>query len=415
MFERYGISREYEELDRRVMEKCAGIFRTLERTRDECQLRVLKAFTDNRVGLQHLGSSTGYGYGDGGKEMLDRVFADAVGAEDALCRPSILSGTHAITVALFGLLRSGDRLVTVTGKPYDTVLPVIGLEGEGLGSLKDFGVSYDYLPLKDGKVDLEAVAEAAKTAKVLHFQRSRGYDPRPAFSIEEIRRTAEAARAANPDVVLFVDNCYGEFCETEEPVSAGADLMAGSLIKNPGGGIAPTGGYVAGRADLVEQVANRLTAPGTGRELGSAPGGLRDYFLGLYFAPTVTCEARKSAAYAACLFGELGYRCVPSWDVPGDDIVTSIYFGEPEKLIALCEEVQAGSPVDSYAVPVPDDMPGYADKVIMAAGAFTQGSSIELSCDAPLREPYVAYLQGGLNLVSSRAALLKAAMRVGKA
>ncbi len=415
MFEEYGISREYLELDKKIMDRCRGMFGSMEQVRDVCQLRVLKAFTDNKVGLQHLISSTGYGYGDPGKDMLDRVFAASMGAEDALCRPSILSGTHAITVALFGLLRPGDRLVTVTGKPYDTILPVIGEEGEGFGSLRDWGVSYGWIDLKGGKVDLEAVKEAAKTAAVLHFQRSRGYDPRPAFSIDEIRRTAEAAKSANPDVILFVDNCYGEFCDTCEPVSAGADIMAGSLIKNPGGGIAPTGGYIAGRADLVEKCAHRLTSPGTGRELGSAPGGLRDYFLGLYFSPMVTCEARKSAVYASCLFSELGYECVPAWDEPGNDIITSIVFGDPDKVIALCEEVQAGSPVDSYAAPVPDDMPGYSDKIIMAAGAFTQGSSIELSCDAPLREPYVAYLQGGLNLITVRAALLKAAMRIGRA
>ena len=415
MFESRGLSRELIELDARVMDKCRPVFAELERVRDECQLRVLEAFINNKVGLQHLGSSTGYGYGDAGKEMLDRVFAAAMGAEDALCRPSILSGTHAISVALFGLLRAGDRLLCATGRPYDPLLPVIGLAGEGYGSLREYGVSCDVVPLKDGKPDLEEIAKRAKGATAVHIQRSRGYEPRAAFTLDEISAVCEAVKSAAPDAAVFVDNCYGEFCDTAEPVSVGADLMAGSLIKNPGGGIAPTGGYIAGRADLVEKCAHRLTAPGTGRELGSAPGGLRDYFLGLYFAPQVTCEARKSAAYASELFTELGYRAVPAPGEPGSDIITSVCFGSAEKVIALCEAVQAASPVDSYACPVPDDMPGYEDKVIMAAGAFTQGSSIELSCDAPLREPYTAYLQGGMNLISARYALLSAAGRIGRA
>lgn len=413
IFEGRGISPEYIELDQKVMAMCAERFAACDRIRDLRQLGVLDAFRKNRVALQHLTSSTGYGYGDPGKDVLDRVFADSLGAEDALCRTSILSGTHAITVALFGLLRSGDTMLAATGRPYDTLHSVIGLTGEGYGSLKEFGVAYDEVPLINGTPDMENIRIKAAKAAVVHIQRSRGYEPRAAFSLEQIKQIADTVHEVNPNAVVFVDNCYGEFCDEAEPVSVGADIMAGSLIKNPGGGIAPTGGYIAGRADLVEKCSHRLTAPGTGRELGSAPGGLRDYFLGLYFSPFVTCEARKSAVYASALFSTLGYETIPSYDVPGNDIITTIRFGDSEKLIALCEAVQAGSPVDSFATPIPDDMPGYEDKIIMAAGAFTQGSSIELSCDAPLREPYAAYLQGGLNLISTREALLKAAQRIG--
>ena len=412
MFERYGIPEEFCDLDRRIMERCRKQFAECESIRDVVQLKVLDSFIKNRIGLQHLGQSTGYGYGDIGRDAFDRLLADCVGAEDALCRPHILSGTHALTVALFGILRAGDRLIAATGRPYDTLQPVIGLTGEGYGSLMEFGVSYDEVPLVDGEPDYEAIAAKAPFADVVHIQRSRGYEPRRAFSLADIRRISDTVRSVNPKAIIFVDNCYGEFTDTEEPLSAGADLIAGSLIKNPGGAIAPTGGYIAGKHELVEKCGHRLTSPGTGRELGSVPGGMRDYYLGLYFAPQVTCEAKKTSIYAAALFEEIGYKAVPSYRMPRNDIITSIETKSPENLIALCEEIQASSPIDSFAAPVPDDMPGYDDKIIMAAGAFTQGSSIELSCDGPMREPYVAYLQGGISLTASRLALLKAAVRM---
>ncbi|MBP0969539.1 MAG: methionine gamma-lyase family protein [Oscillospiraceae bacterium] len=412
LFERYGISKEFCALDERLIEKCRDQFDACERVRDAVQLKVLDSFIKNKVGLQHLVQSTGYGYGDAGRDTFDRLFADCVGAEDAICRPHMLSGTHALTVALFGLLRTGDRLLAVTGRPYDTLQPVIGLTGTGYGSLREFGVDYDEVSLVGGEPDLEEIARKSPSASVVHIQRSRGYEARRAFSPNDIRKICETVKKANPETVILVDNCYGEFTETEEPVSAGADLIAGSLIKNPGGAIAPTGGYIAGRADLVERCAHRLTSPGTGRELGSNPGGMREYYLGLYFAPQITCEAKKTSIYAAALFEEIGYDAVPAYDMPRNDIITSVVTGSPENLIALCEEIQASSPVDSFASPVPDDMPGYDDKVIMAAGTFTQGSSIELSCDGPMREPYVAYIQGGINLTSSRLALLRAAMRM---
>jgi len=412
--EKYGVSADLCSLDDEIMQQCSSQFSKCDDVRDSVQLKVLNAFVNNRVGLQHLAQSTGYGYGDTARDTFDRVFADCVGAEDALCRPHILSGTHALAVALFGILRTGDRLVAVTGRPYDTLQPVIGITGSGYGSLMEYGISYGEVPLVDGEPDYSGILEKAAGADVVHIQRSRGYESRRAFSLEDIRRISDTVRKVNSKAIIFVDNCYGEFTDTEEPLSAGADLIAGSLIKNPGGAIAPTGGYIAGRADLVEKCGHRLTAPGTGRELGSVPGGMRDYYLGLYFAPQVTCEAKKSSIYAAALFERIGYKAVPAFDQPRNDIITSVETGSPENLIALCEEIQASSPIDSFASPVPDDMPGYDDKIIMAAGAFTQGSSIELSCDGPLREPYVAYVQGGINLASSRLALLRAAARMKK-
>ena len=412
MFEQYGIDKDLCEVDLKVMEKCSDSFRRCEDVRDEMQLKVLKAFADHRIGAQHFAPTTGYGYGDIGRDALDAVFAQVVGAEDALCRPQFMSGTHTLAVALFGLLRTGDTLLAATGRPYDTLLPVIGLEGEGNGSLMEYGVKYDEVPLINGEPDYDGIAAKAKDATVIHIQRSRGYESRRAFSVEDIERISRTAKKVNPDVVIFVDNCYGEFCDTSEPVTHGADLIAGSLIKNGGGGIAPTGGYIAGRADLVERCAHRMTAPGTGRELGSNPSGYREFFMGLYFAPSTTCEAKKSSIYAAALFDELGYKAVPAYDEPRNDIITSLELGDPDDLIKLCEAIQAASPIDSFAVPVAEEMAGYADKIIMAAGAFTQGSSIELSCDGPLREPYVAYAQGGLSLTASRLAYLSAAQKM---
>ena len=412
LFEQYGINKKLCELDHKIMAKCSDVFKRCDDVRDEMQLRVLKAFTDHRIGAQHFAATTGYGYGDIGRDALDEVFAQVVGAEDALCRPHFLSGTHALTVALFGILRTGDTLLAATGRPYDTLLPVIGLEGEGYGSLMEYGVRFDEVPLIDGEPDYDGIAAKAKDATVIHIQRSRGYESRRAFSVDDIEKISRTAKAVNPNVIIFVDNCYGEFCDTSEPVTHGADLIAGSLIKNGGGGIAPTGGYIAGRADLVEKCAHRLTAPGTGRELGSNPSGYREFFLGLYFAPSTTCEAKKSSIYAAALFDELGYKAVPAYDEPRNDIITSLEFGNPEDLIKLCEAVQAASPIDSFATPVAEEMAGYSDKIIMAAGTFTQGSSIELSCDGPLREPYVAYAQGGLSLTASRYAYLSAAQKM---
>ncbi len=402
------------ELDKKAQELCAPEFSKVEAIRDENQWRMLRAFTDNKVSATQLVGSTGYGYDDAGREKLDRVFADLVGAEDALCRSHFLSGTHALTVALFGLLRTGDTLLAATGRPYDTLESVIGIDGagKGLGSLADYGVKYDEAPLTaDYQPDYDLIARKAPQATVCHIQRSRGYTGRNAFGLATIKKVIDTARAANPNIVVMVDNCYGEFTQTAEPTSVGADIIVGSFIKNVGGGIAPTGGYIAGKADLVEKCANRLTCPGVGRELGCTLDVMREMFLGLYYAPGVTCEALKTAMYAQCLLELLGKAPVPRYNQEHNDIVTCFDAGSAEALVSFCQGIQAGSPVDSYVSPEPYAMPGYEDEVVMAAGAFTLGSSIELSCDGPLRAPYTCYLQGGLNFAASRAGVLMAVQK----
>lgn len=412
MFSEFGIGKRLCERDAEIMKKCAPYFQQADAVRDYNQLKVLTAFTKNRVGAQHLVGSTGYGYGDTARDTLDRVFADAVGAEDALCRAQFMSGTHALTVALFGMLRAGDTLLAATGKPYDTLASVIGKEGESYGSLKEYGVKYDEVALVDGKPNLSEIENRAKSARLVHIQRSRGYGDRKAFSVAEIGEIVAAAKRGNPNAVVMVDNCYGEFIEKTEPLSVGADLIVGSLIKNPGGGIAETGGYIAGRAECVELCAHRLTAPGTGREIGSFPSGLRQLYLGLYLAPLITAEAVKSGIYASALFEAEGYSVSPAYNEQRSDIITTIELKNGENLARFCGAIQAASPIDSFAAPEAWEMPGYEDKVIMAAGAFTCGSSIELSCDAPMREPYRVYLQGGISLASSRYALLSAAEKM---
>ena len=410
----YDFSARLLELDQKAMGLCRPEFEKIDAIRDYNQVKMLKAFTENRVAATHLAGTTGYGYDDAGRDKLDRVFAQAVGAEDALCRPHFLSGTHALTVALFGLLRAGDTLLAATGRPYDTLEGVIGIDGagKGCGSLAEFGVKYDEAPLREGGVpDYELIAQKAREARVCHIQRSRGYSSRAAFDLETIGRVARTAKQANPGILVMVDNCYGEFTQTAEPVSVGADLMVGSLIKNGGGGIAPTGGYIAGRADLVERCGHRLTAPGTGRELGCTLDTLRQLYLGLYYAPGVTAEAVKTSIYSSCLLELLGKEPTPRYTAPRNDIITSFEAGSPEALVAFCQGIQQGIPVDSFVRPEPYAMAGYADEVIMAAGAFTEGSSIELSCDGPMRAPYTVYLQGGLNFAASRAGVLLAAQK----
>lgn len=396
--------------DARAISDCAPYFEKIEAIKRENCMKVQAAFAKNRVALADFAGSTGYGFGDAGRDKLDRLFADIVGAPDALCRAHFLSGTHAITVALFAVLRPGDTLLYAVGEPYDTLKTVIS--SKGTGSLADFGVKFVCCPLKDNRPDLRGIAEMSKTANVVMIQRSRGYSDRDALTIDEIAEIAAAARSANPDIIVMADNCYGEFCETREPCAAGVELMAGSLIKNPGGAIACCGGYVAGSERLVELCANRLTAPGTGRELGCVPGGHRETYLGLYLAPAVTAEALKTSVYASRLFELLGARVTPSYSAPRSDIVTVLRLGNRERLCAFCAAIQGGSPVDSFAVPEPWEMPGYGCEVVMAAGAFTNGSSIELSCDAPLREPYDVYLQGGIVFDYARAAVMSAAHSV---
>ena len=390
--------------------RCAEAFA---RTDEVCaynEAKVLHAFTECRVSESHFAGSTGYGYDDRGREVLDQVFAMAVGAEDALVRHNFVSGTHALTVALFGVLRAGDRMVSITGAPYDTMEEVIGIRGEGNGSLRDFGVTYEQVDLlPNGKPDLDGIRAAVGGAKVAYIQRSRGYALRPSLTVEEIGELVRAVKETDSNVAVIVDNCYGEFVERREPTEVGADLIVGSLIKNPGGGIAKTGGYIAGRRDLVEQCAYRLTCVGMGKEVGCTLGESRSLFMGLFFAPSVVAGAVKTSIFALSLFDLLGYRVTPAYDAPRTDIIAAIELGSREGLVSFCQGIQKGSPVDSFVSPEPWDMPGYENEVVMAAGAFTLGSSIELSADGPLREPYAVYLQGGLTYNTGRTGILLAA------
>ena len=385
--------------------------RRIEEITDYNQQKMLAAFQEAGVSESHFVASTGYGYGDRGRDALDRVYASAFGAEDALVRYNFVSGTHALTVALFGVLRPGDTMLSVTGMPYDTLRGVIGITGDGNGSLKEFGIHYEQVDLKaDGTPDYEVIAERVKPGlKMVYIQRSRGYSLRPSLFVEDIQKIAELAKKKAPGCIVMVDNCYGEFVQTIEPTQCGADLMAGSLIKNPGGGIAPTGGYIAGRADLVESCSYRLTTSGTGKEIGCTLGNNRELFMGAFHAPHVTGEALKTAVFTASLFQSFGYEVTPRCDEARADIIQAVLLRREEALVAFCQGVQKGAPVDAFVTPEPWDMPGYDCKVIMAAGAFTLGASIELSADAPLREPYAAWMQGGLNYHSGRLGAMLAA------
>ncbi len=410
----FPISPEILEFARRAEQKAAPAFAAIEQNEQFNGMKVLKAFIDNGISAAHLCGTTGYGYGDIGRDALDRVFAQALGAEDALVRHSFVSGTHALTVGLFGLLRPGDVLLSLTGKPYDTLEEVIGIRDNGRdeGSLRDFGVQYAQVELIDGKIDAKAAAAAAKGAKVAYIQRSRGYSLRPSLSVAEIGAVIKAVKQANPDIIVMVDNCYGEFVEQFEPAAFGADLMVGSLIKNPGGGVARTGGYLAGRHDVIERCACRLTTPGTGREVGCSLDELRGMYMGLFMAPTTVAAALKTAVFAAALFEEMGFETFPKSNDVRHDIIQAIALKTPGALVAFCEGIQSGSPIDSMAAPEPWDMPGYESQVIMAAGAFTLGASIELSADAPMREPFAVWLQGGLTYPTGKAGILLAADRM---
>ncbi len=385
-------------------------FAEIDRISQHGTAKVLRAFQSNRVSAACFAGANGYGYDDIGRDTLDRVWADVFHTEDALVRHHFVSGTHALSTALFGVLRPGDRMVSVTGAPYDTLEEVIGIRGTGCGSLADFGVRYSQLDLtEDGTPDFEAIPEAVKDARVVYLQRSRGYSLRPALSVADIAKIVGITRQVNPEAVVMVDNCYGEFVDYDEPTDAGADLIIGSLIKNPGGGIAETGGYIAGKAKLVEQCAYRLTCVGMGKEVGCSLNQSRSMYMGLFFAPEVVANARKTGVFAATLFRMLGFECLPVPSQKAGDIITVLVLRNPAAMEAFCAGIQAGSPVDSYVTPEAWDMPGYESKVIMAAGAFTGGASIELSADGPMREPYAVYLQGGLTYGSGKLGVLQAA------
>lgn len=386
-------------------------YRILDDVTEFNQYKVLGALQKNRVSDSHFSWNTGYGYNDSGRETVERVFADLFGTEDAIVRPIIVNGTHALSLTLTGILRPGDEMIYCTGKPYDTLEQVIGIKGEpGDGSLKDFGVVYKQVELReDGTIDLEGLESAiTEKTKMVCMQRATGYGWRKSMSVDEMGECCRFVKSINPEIICMADNCYGEFLDTKEPTEAGVDVMAGSLIKNPGGGLALTGGYIAGRADLIKLISYRLTTVGIGKECGLTFGQTRPMLQGLFMAPKVVNGALKGAMLCARVFENLGFEVCPGSEDVRSDIIQCVKLGSAEGMTAFCEGIQAAAPVDSYVTPVPWDMPGYDDPVIMAAGAFVQGSSIELSADGPLREPYIVYFQGGLTYEYSKIGVIKA-------
>lgn len=406
-------SKQILDLKQEVLQEAKPLFAHIEDVAEQNTLKVLDAMRECRVSDAHFNTTTGYAYDDIGRGKLEELYARVFGAERALVRTQFVSGTHALATVLLGILRPGDELVSLTGKPYDTMQTVIGYDNPSPGSLKEFGVLYNELPMIDGRVDMAGIRNViTPKTKMVEIQRSRGYSMRNPLSIADIEAITAEVHRIKPDCICFVDNCYGEFVDCQEPTQVGADIMAGSLIKNPGGGIAPTGGYIVGRSDLVELASYRLTAPGMGDELGASLANNRLLFQGFFLAPHVVSQAIKGALFAAGMFAKLGYKTLPlPTDVRGD-IIQAIELGSAEKLIAFCGGIQKYSPVDSFAAPEPWDMPGYADKIIMAAGTFVQGASIEFSADGPLRAPYNVYLQGGLTFEHAVIGILGAAQAV---
>ena len=380
------------------------------------QQKVLAAFRENQVSDYHLHPSTGYGYDDEGRDNLERVYASVFGAEAAIVRAQIISGTHAITLSLFGVLRPGDELVYITGKPYDTLQSIVDGGEKDTGSLKDFGIHYSHVDLIDNKeIDWEGVQKAVTpNTKMVAIQRSKGYATRPSFTIEQIAEMIVKIREIAPNAIVFVDNCYGEFVELQEPTEVGADLMAGSLIKNPGGGLAKIGGYIAGRADLVEKCAYRMTSPGIGAEAGASLNTLADFYQGFFMAPHVVSQSLKGAIFTAAMLEEVGMTTSPHYTDVRTDLIQSVSFQTAEQMVAFCREIQAASPINAHFAPEPAYMPGYEDDVIMAAGTFVQGSSIELTADGPIRPPYTAFVQGGLTYEHVKYAICSAVQTLSK-
>ena len=377
---------------------------------EENQFRVLRSFQAHRVSDSHFIPTTGYGYDDIGRDTLESIYAEVFGGEAGLVRPQIISGTHAISTALFGILRPGDKLLYITGKPYDTLEEIVGIRGKGVGSLREFQIDYDSVSLTDeGTIDFQAVKNnMTPNTKMIGIQRSKGYATRPSFTIAEIEEAIAFVKEINPNVVVFVDNCYGEFVETKEPCHVGADLMAGSLIKNPGGGLAKTGGYIVGKKELVEACSYRLTSPGIGAEAGASLYSLQEMYQGFFLAPHVVGQALKGAMFTAAFLEKIGMNTSPKWDAERTDLIQSVQFDDRDKMVAFCQAIQYASPINSHVTPYPAYMPGYEDDVIMAAGTFIQGASIELTADGPTRPPYVAYVQGGLTYAHVKMAVLTA-------
>lgn len=413
--EYYGLDDETFELSNEVMEDIKEQFDKIKEIREYNQYKVLRAMQRANLSDNHFNWTTGYGYNDIGREKIEEIYADVFGAEDALVRPIIVNGTHALSLCIQGLVRPGDEILSITEKPYDTLQGVIGIREEK-GSLKEFGVTYqdvDFLP--DGNIDLETVKKKINDrTKLVMIQRSKGYSWRKSLSIDDIKEAIDVVKSVNKDLIVMVDNCYGEFLDTKEPTEVGADIMAGSLIKNPGGGLALTGGYIAGRKDLVEMISYRLTTPGIGKECGLTFGTTRNVLQGFFMAPYITSQAVMGAIYCARMFEKLGYEVLPKYNDLRSDIIQVVRLKNAEEVIAFCQGVQAAAPVDSYVKPEPWAMPGYEDEVIMAAGAFIQGSSIELSADAPIRPPYNVYFQGGLTFDHSKMGTLKAVEYIKK-
>lgn len=419
LIKKYDISNKVLELYERAINDVKDKFEALDEIREYNQLKVLNAMQEERISEAHFTNSTGYGYGDIGRDSLDKVYARIFNCESALVRPHFVNGTHALGAALFGNLRPNDTMISVCGKPYDTLHSVIGIDkAQKIGSLKEYGVNYKQIELKeDGKPNIEEITKALQednTIKLVHIQRSTGYGWRNSLDISDIKNIVECVKSVRKNIICFVDNCYGEFIDILEPTDIGADLVAGSLIKNIGGGIAPTGGYIAGTKECVEQASYRLTVPGIGGECGSTFGVMRTMYQGLFFAPHIAMEALKGAIFCARIMDLAGFEVLPKYNENRSDIIQAIKFNDKEKLIEFCKGIQLGSPVDSFVVCEPWDMPGYDDQVIMAAGAFIQGSSIELSADAPIREPYIAYLQGGLTFDHAKIGILIALSRILK-
>lgn len=405
-----------EALRKKAMAACAAQFEHIDTICLHNTAKVLNAYKAAEISSYQFAGTSGYGYSDMGREKLDQVFATVFKAEKAIVRPHFVSGTHALATVLLALLGHGDTLISLVGAPYDTMQSVIGYAHETKHSLKERGVLYHEVPFVDNTYDLAGIEKAVSEykPKVVLIQRSRGYSTRASLTIDDIRTIIQTVKAANADTICFVDNCYGEFAAEEEPIEAGADIIAGSLIKNPGGGLAPTGGYIAGRADLVDAAADQLTAPGLGDELGSYAAGYRLFFQGFFMAPHVTAQAIKGAVFAAAVFQEMGFKVSPLPEEKRVDLIQTIYLENEKNMCLFCQGIQSYSPVDAHVTPIPDDMPGYADKIIMAAGDFVQGSSIELSADGPIREPYMIYLQGGIVFEHNVLAILSAARYIAE-
>ncbi len=409
MYKEFGISEKVINLAEQVEQDIKSIVENINKTCEYNSAKVLSAFQKYRISDMHFSQTTGYGYGDIGRDTCEQVFADVLKAEDCLVRGQFISGTHALTVALFAFLRPGDTLLSITGKPYDTLDEVIGIV-DNPSSLKSYNVSFEQIELVDNEFDYNKIEERLRrgNVKLIEIQRSRGYSTRKSIEIEQVEQVIKHIRKFDKDVLIMIDNCYCEFVDTKEPTEIGADIVVGSLIKNLGGGIAPNGAYIAGKKELVKLAAERLTVPGEGKEVGPSLGITRAILQGLFFAPSVVASSLKTAVFASRMLEKLGYEVEPKYNAKRADIVQTIKFNDENRLIKYCQGIQMGSPIDSNSVPEPWDMPGYTDKVIMAAGSFTQGSSIELSCDAPIRPPYIAFMQGGLTYEYGKWGVMKA-------